>query len=83
LKIENGNVIRNSDGDGIEHFGYADGISQPLFFKEEIEEYKEKYSGNLVFNPEFSLSQVLYKDPFTIMIMHTVVFLSSENWNRM
>jgi len=65
LKIENGNVIRNSDGDGIEHFGYADGISQPLFFKEEIEEYKEKYSGNLVFNPEFSLSQVLYKDPFT------------------
>lgn len=65
LKIENGNVIRNNDGDGIEHFGYADGISQPLFFKEEIEEYKKKYSGNLAFDPKFSLSQVLYKDPFT------------------
>ncbi len=35
VKIENGNVIRNEDGAGIEHFGYADGISQPLFFSDE------------------------------------------------
>lgn len=63
LKIENGNVIRNPEGEGIEHFGYADGISQPLFFKEEIEEYRKKYEDYLVFDPAFPLTQVLVKDP--------------------
>lgn len=64
LKIENGNVIRNPEGEGIEHFGYADGISQPLFFRDEIEEYRKKYEGYLSFDPSFPLTQVLLKDPF-------------------
>ncbi|WP_288448415.1 Dyp-type peroxidase domain-containing protein [uncultured Chryseobacterium sp.] len=63
LKIENGNVIRNSEGEGIEHFGYADGISQPLFFREEIEAYREKYKYFQAFDPAFPLEQVLVKDP--------------------
>lgn len=35
IGIEYGNAIRNANGDGLEHFGYVDGISQPLFFKDE------------------------------------------------
>jgi deferrochelatase/peroxidase EfeB len=38
--VEYGNVIRNSAGAGIEHFGYVDGTSQPLFLKDEIESYE-------------------------------------------
>lgn len=34
---EHGNVIRNANTDGIEHFGYADGISQPVFLTEDVE----------------------------------------------
>ena len=32
--IEHGNTIRNINKDGLEHFGYVDGISQPLFFED-------------------------------------------------
>ena len=41
IAVECGNVIRNENGDGIEHFGYVDGVSQPLFLKDEIDEYME------------------------------------------
>lgn len=64
LKIEKGNVIRNDEGEGIEHFGYADGISQPLFFKEEMDEYDNKYENIRNFNPSFPLAQVLVPDFF-------------------
>jgi Dyp-type peroxidase family len=36
VHIEYGHAIRNQNGDGIEHFGYADGVSQPLFLQDEI-----------------------------------------------
>jgi Dyp-type peroxidase family len=36
LKVEKGKALKNSDNVGIEHFGYADGISQPLFMEEEL-----------------------------------------------
>jgi|GEM_PF-380619 len=35
LKIQRGKVLKNGEI-GIEHFGYADGISQPLYLKDEI-----------------------------------------------
>ncbi|MFY7844589.1 Dyp-type peroxidase [Chryseobacterium gambrini] len=65
VKIENGNVIRNEDGAGIEHFGYADGISQPLFFSDEIQELETKYKDvKINYSSFFPLSQVLVEDPF-------------------
>ena len=35
--IEYGRAIRNANNDGLEHFGYVDGISQPLFFKDDFD----------------------------------------------
>lgn len=37
--VQNGDVLRNEEGAGIEHFGYVDGVSQPLFFEEEMDAY--------------------------------------------
>ncbi len=36
--IEPGDVILNADNQPIEHFGYRDGISNPLFFKSDLDE---------------------------------------------
>ena len=33
---ERGNALRNEDGEGIEHFGYVDGRSQPLYLKSDF-----------------------------------------------
>ena len=49
--VEYGNVIRNENKDGIEHFGYVDGTSQPLFLKDEIEAYEKLHRVSLL-NPE-------------------------------
>jgi Dyp-type peroxidase family len=44
---------------GIEHFGYADGVSQPLYFKDEI----EAQAGNTNWDDGEPLNLVLVKDP--------------------
>lgn len=36
LVVERGKALRNHEGEGIEHFGYADGRSQPIFFKGDL-----------------------------------------------
>jgi Dyp-type peroxidase family len=62
-----GNAVRNSEGAGIEHFGYVDGISQPLFFEDEIVNYKEENNikgKTFKFNPSFESDLVLVSDPF-------------------
>jgi Dyp-type peroxidase family len=64
LTIEYGNAIRNANGDGLEHFGYVDGVSQPLFFKEEIDKYKSHNLQPLKFDPTAELDLVLVNDPF-------------------
>ncbi|MEQ9483474.1 MAG: Dyp-type peroxidase [Coleofasciculus sp. F4-SAH-05] len=60
---EDGFILRNEKNQSIEHFGYVDGTSQPLFLKRDI--VKDKYN-----NCEFEkwdsrapLSLVLAKDP--------------------
>ncbi|MEV2267032.1 Dyp-type peroxidase [Nonomuraea africana] len=59
LGEESGQGMRNPAGDGIEHFGYVDGRSQPLFLADEVErEPRERW------NPAFPLANVLVADPF-------------------
>lgn len=65
--VEYGHAIRNANGDGIEHFGYVDGISQPLFLKDEIDAYMAFHNTNkskAKFNPTADASLVLIKDPY-------------------
>ena len=61
--IEYGNAIRNANGDGLEHFGYVDGISQPLFFFDEVKNNKDANT-SLIFDPSAKLDLVLVDDPF-------------------
>jgi Dyp-type peroxidase family len=62
LHIEFGNAIRNENGDGLEHFGYVDGISQPLFLKDEIEEFRQGKPKKLEWDPEADIDLVLVQD---------------------
>lgn len=62
LGVEKGDVLRNDDKQGIEHFGYVDGRSQPLMLDEEIaKEIREGGIGQ--WNPTIFLSQVLLPCP--------------------
>ncbi|MEL6580377.1 MAG: peroxidase, partial [Cyanobacteria bacterium J06621_12] len=61
LHREDGFVIRNNAHQAIEHFGFADGVSQPLFLKRDIE--KVAPQGFDKWDPRASLDLVLVKDP--------------------
>lgn len=68
LVTEYGEVLRNDTlqangkGQPIEHFGYVDGRSIPVFLREDIE--REEAAGNNRWNPAANLSLVLVADPF-------------------
>jgi Dyp-type peroxidase family len=69
--VEYGNAIKNSDGAGIEHFGYVDGTSQPLFLLDEINQYQTEHdvtfsppSANLKFDPSAEKELILIADPY-------------------
>lgn len=55
-------MIKNRKWQAIEHFGFRDGISQPLFLKEDIERVA-KEQGTDKWNPTAPLELVLVKDP--------------------
>jgi Dyp-type peroxidase family len=59
---EDGQAMRNKNGDGIEHFGYVDGRSQPLLLVEDIK--KEKANGGIdQWDPSFGIGRALVRDP--------------------
>jgi Dyp-type peroxidase family len=63
LTVERGWVMRNHRAEGIEHFGYMDGRSQPLFLKHDLEsERKESYVQR--YDPSAPLDLVLVVDPY-------------------
>ncbi|MEO1374991.1 MAG: hypothetical protein AAFW70_11860 [Cyanobacteria bacterium J06635_10] len=59
---EIGYVLRNNDGEEIEHFGFRDGVSQPLFLGRDIDKERE-HSDFSQWDPRAPLSLVLFKDP--------------------
>lgn len=63
LGREIGKAWKNPNHDGIEHFGYVDGRSQPLMLVEDVEHEKLGMDGTSVWNPAFPLKQALVPDP--------------------
>ena len=73
--VQEGKVLRRpihdtpagDDFEPIEHFGFFDGISQPLFTQQDLDKYYEKEMGTKgsgKWNPSASLDLVLVDDPF-------------------
>ncbi len=60
---ESGHSLVNGDGHGIEHFGYVDGRSQPLFLVEDVAGETEGADGATVWDPAFPLDQLVVADP--------------------
>jgi Dyp-type peroxidase family len=56
--LQKGEILRNENGIGIEHFGYADGISQPVYLKEEF----EAVENNKIWNDAADADNLLVKD---------------------
>jgi Dyp-type peroxidase family len=61
---EVGAALRDEKNRSVEPFGFADGISQPLFFQEDLEREKKR-GGNGPWDPSAPLELVLIADPFT------------------
>ena len=62
VHIQAGKAIRNAAGEGLEHFGYVDGRSQPLLLMEDVE--KESQAGGIArWDPSFPLNAALVPDP--------------------
>lgn len=62
VHIDDGFVLKNEAKQTIEHFGFVDGISQPLFLKRDIDQAR-KESDFSKWDPRASLNIVLVKDP--------------------
>jgi Dyp-type peroxidase family len=60
---ETGMTLRNEHDAAIEHFGYVDGRSQPLFVREDAERERELTDGTSVWDPLVALDRVLVRDP--------------------
>ena len=63
LTQETGHSLVNADRHGIEHFGYVDGRSQPLFLTEDVAAETQGVDGATVWDPAFPLRQVVVPDP--------------------
>jgi deferrochelatase/peroxidase EfeB len=67
LACEAGYRLKNPDGFSVVSFGFADGISQPIFLKSDYEKYltRQKIGPNdpQKWNPQAKLSLALVKDP--------------------
>ena len=59
---QKGEAVMNLVGDGIEHFGYVDGRSQPLMLVEDIE-HESTTAGISLWDPQFALNAALVPDP--------------------
>lgn len=61
--IQEGRAYKNGDGEGIEHFGYVDGRSQPLMIQSAINEEKNNKGGIDKYDPTAPVGQFILPDP--------------------
>lgn len=59
IQVQFGRMIRNENGDGIEHFGYVDGISQPLFLEQDIARFNSKNKPPIQWDPSSNADEIL------------------------
>lgn len=59
---EDGFILRNKKEQVIEHFGFVDGVSQPLFMKPDIQKTRANSDNFSQWDPRASLDLVLVKD---------------------
>lgn len=62
VHVQRGDAVHNSANDGIEHFGYVDGRSQPLMLAEDIAK-ENADAGSSRWNPRAGLDAALVPDP--------------------
>ncbi|MBC7804695.1 MAG: peroxidase [Akkermansiaceae bacterium] len=55
--------IRDESNQPLEHFGYRDGVSQPLFYRKDVSEERERF-GTSEWDPSAPLRLALVPDPF-------------------
>ncbi|GGA95980.1 peroxidase [Mucilaginibacter rubeus] len=58
LKNQRGNVLKTEVGVGIEHFGYADGVSQPMYLADEINDQEQPR----IWDDKTNLDRLLVKE---------------------
>lgn len=63
MRVVEGKVTDDGTGSVHEHFGFADGVSQPLFFAADLEAERRNSGGFDRYDPSAPLSLVLLKDP--------------------
>lgn len=63
LAEETGKTQHDEAGRAIEHFGYVDGRSLPLFLTEDLDAERDTMDGTSVWNPFLPLGRVLVADP--------------------
>lgn len=61
--VERGEELYNAGGHTVEHFGFVDGRSQPLFLTEDLRRETEELGGTSVWDPSAPLDLVLEADP--------------------
>jgi Dyp-type peroxidase family len=62
IHTQHGKQLFNTAGEGIEHFGYVDGRSQPLMLVEDIQ-HEAEIAGTAFWDPSFELGTALVADP--------------------
>ncbi len=62
LSVEKGYTLRNEKGNVIEHFGFEDGISNPVFFKADFQRWEEK-EGTEYYDPSAPFGLIAVNDP--------------------
>ena len=62
IHIQEGHGLHNKNGEGIEHFGYVDGRSQPIFLSEDVDAERLQNDGATNWDPKFGPGRAIVPD---------------------